>query len=139
MAFPAAFVLSLCLCIGIHCNLAAQSVTILDSYMFLLDAGIEERPYITVALAPPSPDFIGRVRKMPDGSIELLLDEEFYLQFEGKAPAQRLIYHLMGLQYKMQTRRGFMHSGSDYAGLSYHGLVKTFKYEQQKLKRSRIR
>jgi hypothetical protein len=139
MAFPTSSVLSLCLCIGIHGNLAAQSVTLLDSYMFLLDAGIKERPYIKVLLGPPQPDFIGRIRKMPDGSLELLLDEEYYLQYEGKAQVQRLVYHLMGLQYKMQTRRGFMHSGSDYSALSYPRLLNTFKYERRKLKRNRVR
>jgi hypothetical protein len=139
MGFPSASVLSLLLCVGIHSNLAAQSVAILDTYTFLLDAGIAERPYITVVLSPPHPEYIGRVREMPDGSIELLLDEDFYLQFEGKAPVQRLVYHLLGLQYRMQTRRGFMRSGSDYAGVSYPRLLKTFKYERKKLKRNRVR
>ena len=138
MAFLAT-VLSVCLCLGIHSNLSAQQVTVLDSYMFLLDAGITERPYIKVLLGPPQPDYIGRVREMPDGSIELLLDEEYYQQFEGKAQVQQLVYHLLGLQYRMQTRRGFMRPGFDYSGVSYRRLLKTFEYERRELKRSRIR
>jgi hypothetical protein len=139
MAFRVISLLGICLCLGIHSNLAAQSVTVLDSYTFLLDAGIKDRPYITVLLGPPQPDYIGRVREMPDGSIEILLDEEYYQQFEGKAQVQQLVYHLLGLQYKMQTRRGFMRPGFDYIGLSYHKLLKTFEYERRKLKRNRIR
>lgn len=139
MAIPAISVLSLCLCLCIRSNLSAQSVAVLDTYMFLVDAGIKERPYITVLLGPAQPDYIGRVRKMPDGSIELLLDEEYYLQFEGKAQVQQLVYHLLGLQYKMQTRKGFMRPGFDYYGVSYHRILKTFEYERRKLKRSRIR
>ncbi len=139
MASPAISVLSMCFCLGILSNLSAQSVAILDTYTFLLDAGIEEQPHITVLLGPPQPDYIGRVREMPDGSIEVLLDEEYYHQFEGKAQVQQLVYHLLGLQYKMQTRRGFMRPGFDYAGVSYHKLLKTFEYERRKLKRNRIR
>lgn len=111
------------------------SLALLDSYLFYLNAGIENRPHVVIVIQE-LPEVLGRSRWMNNKTeIELALDPYFYNSFYGTSQMTRLVYHLMGLIMEMETRKGFMRQGWDYQQLTMRRMLRTFKRERKIIRR----
>lgn len=100
-------------------------------YQLATEYGLEITPQTVTILVERLPDANGRIDKMPDGSLRIIIEDEFYNYYGQNSPqVERLVFYLLGhAVLGKPSGKGIMNANRVYKPMKHKHLDKLFNYD----------
>jgi len=112
-------------------NFATVANPVDKFYSYAVQYGLELTPKTITVLVEKLPDANGRIDKMPDGSLRIIIEDEFYNYYGPNSPqVERLVFYLLGHAVLNKPHgKGIMNANQIYKPMRKRHLDKLFKYD----------